>query len=120
MFENDLQRMKATFYTKPTSNRVKDYVDDEFVKAFPVQFPYRYGGFPKETKLQEFFSSKKHRVSFSERYKHYLVSRKPSFHESTFNLVGNGILMRHSVFDQVRLQCNLIYEDMAAMGQKFG
>ena len=57
MFENDLQRMKATFYTKPTANRQKDYVDDEFVKAFPLQFPYGYGGFPREQAYKEFYAS---------------------------------------------------------------
>ena len=120
MFENDLQRMKATFYTKPTANRQKDYVDDEFVKAFPLQFPYGYGGFPREQAYKEFYASRKRKVEFAQQYRHFLRNGKKTFHEPSFNLVGNAILMRHSVFEKVRLQCNLRYCDLTAMGEKFG
>ena len=120
MFENDLQRMKATFYTKPTPKRQKDYVDDEFVKAFPVQFPFGFGGFPRESAGHEFFGKGKARVTFRERYQHYLRHRKRTFHEATFNLVGNGILMRHGAFENVRLQCNLRFREWDTMGNQFG
>ena len=120
LLENGSAHIQKTFFTKPTKQRPKEYLDDEFVKAFPLQFPFGTGGFPKEKKLSEFFKKAKEKQTFKDRIRHLLRSRPKTFHCAQFNLVSNGILMKNDVFQTVRLQCNLRYEQSKSMGAKFG
>ena len=93
--------MKTTFHTRPSKTRAKDYVADEFVKAFPLQFPYGIGGFAKEEGLELFFKNTQQKLLFEERVQHLLQNQESQFHLPQFNLVANGILMRNQVFQQV-------------------
>ena len=120
LLENGSAHIQKTFFTKPTKERPKEYLDDEFVRAFPLQFPFGTGGFSKEKKLSQFFKKQHHKQSFKERVRTLLKSRPSQFHRAQFNLVSNGILMKNDVFQNVRLQCNLRYEQSRSMGSKFG
>ena len=93
--------MKTTFCTRPSKTWAKDYVTDEFVKAFPLQFPHGIGGFAKEEGLEDFFKNVQQKLSFEERVQHLLQNQESQFHLPQFNLVANGILMRNQVFQQV-------------------
>lgn len=120
LIENGSAHVKKTFFTKPSKKRCKDYIDDEFVKAFPVQFPFGIGCFGKEKYLRGFTKKRTSNPSFHDRVLHLLRTHQRWFHVPVFNLVANGILMKNDVFSNVRLQCNLRYEESKAMGARYG
>ena len=120
LFKNPGARVKHAFHTRPTGNRQHDYDVDEFVKAFPLQFPFGYGGFPKQKQMIPFFEGKKNKLEDDVLLRHLLRHRKPDFHRSDFNLVTNTVLMKSEVFRKVRLQCSLSFKDAKLMGEKYG
>ena len=121
MLETNGARVQTTFYTRPSRKRANDYFHDEFIKAFPGHFPYGIGGFSQESSLQLFFKKRLHKKqSFENRIRHLLQCNIRVIHDSIFNLVANGVLMRNEVFSQVRLRCNLRHKERYSMGELFG
>ena len=120
LFKNPGCRVRHAFHARPTANRQNDYDSDEFVQAFPLQFPYGYAGFPKQQLMQPFFEKVKSSIDTNDLLRHFLRHRKKEFHMSEFNLVTNGLLMKNEVFQQCRLQCNMTYKDAKQVGEKFG
>ena len=123
LFDNHDDRIEHVFHSRPSQFRKKDYLQDEFVRCFPLQFPFGVAGFPKETAMEEFHrKTKRHwkRPTENEILKCFLKRRKPEFHKPEFNLMVNNLLMRHQVFANSRLQCNLKSSDCTFMSEKYG
>ena len=80
----------------------------------------KYAGLPKQEKLSDFMKIRRKRAGENELLRYYLRHRRKEFHHADFNFVVNNMLMRHKVFQNTRLQCNLRFEDAKSMGEKFG
>ena len=120
LLENDHQRTSHVFYTRPTENRVKEYVEDEFIRCFPLQFPYGNGGFHRQTLCRQPLSSKRKDMSFQRCLKYLLRHRGAHFHTPLFNLMANGIIMRNNVFRKVKIQCNVKTDDHKKVSEEYG
>ena len=123
IFDNQNSRIQHAFHSRPTQNRRNDCAQDEFVRSFPLQFPFGYAGLPKQECLQSFMSSrsrKSPRIGENAMLRMFLRMRRAEFHSPDFNLAVNNMLMRHKVFSETRLQCNLRCEDAVNLGSKCG
>jgi hypothetical protein len=83
--------------SRPSSRALRDYQDDNLIKAFPLQFPYGIG-LP-----QEFLGS---RVPIWKSLEHLLYLSQPSFHESCF------VLVIHNMFERNRALTGAIWRVM--------
>lgn len=114
------QRTEYIFFSRPTKNRKQDYLQDEFVMALPLQYPYGYGGLPKQECLASFVKKNKNRLDYKQTLQLFLRHRRTEFHMSEFNLFVNDRIMKQIVFANARLQCNLKYADAQSMGNIYG
>ena len=114
------RRVEHQFFTRPTKNRKQDYLQDEFVRAMPLQFPYGFGPFSKLSVLSDSYSRQRRHLNFEDSLRFLLRHNRLEFHNATFNLFANDRIMKANVFSSARLQCNLRYQDSQAMGEKFG
>ena len=120
LLQNPGKRVRHALHTRPKGTRSKDYSSDEFVKAFPLQFPYGYAGFKSQEVMKQFFKFRNSSIDDNDLLRHFLRHRKREFHKADFNLVANGVLMKSRVFNKVRLQCNLRFKDAKQLSEKFG
>ena len=109
-------KWNSEFTSRPTEERVPDYIDDTIGDAFPLQFPFGdLHGDPAVTILKE-RPARKHIDVFRKLLRH----RKPSFHYPLFNLIVENLIMRDTVFVQTQILCNMKHSDTTSMGEKYG
>ena len=71
--------------SRPSQDPLRDYEDDNLMKAFPLQFPFGYG-LPREVIRAK--------ISLTSTLAHLLYLSRPSFHESCFVLVVHNMYER--------------------------
>ena len=120
LFKNQGQRVKHALHTRPSTKRAKEYQHNEYIRAFPLQFPYGYAGLPKQDNMEKFKGHRKNRLDTNKTLKYLLRGRRKELHTSEFNLFTNSLVMREATFESARLQCNLRSTDCKSMGEKFG
>ena len=98
--------------SRPSQEALRDYEDDNLMKAFPLQFPFGYG-------LPQAFVRDK--TSLTSTLAHMLYLSRPSFHESCFVLVVHNMYERGRALNGAIWRvmgkhetCNVTEEDLNA------
>jgi hypothetical protein len=103
---------------RPTTERERDYNDDTFGDAFPLQFPFGCTGqrtYPAVMELKEKPIQKRIQV-----FRKLLPHRKPCFHDALFNLIVENLIMKDSKFLQTQIQCNMKSKENMSVGKTYG
>ena len=53
--ENLINNENSTLRSKPTKTILRDYEDDNLLKAFPLQFPFGVGSYPVDVPVSSFY-----------------------------------------------------------------
>jgi len=95
----------ATLISRPTTNRLRDYEGSNFMKCFPLQFPYGVGRKQESSKKKT--SEKRKGYSDNEiRYLQHLLSLSlPNMHRAEFGVVVHNMYERHRAVGVSFLRC---------------
>ena len=113
-------RVTHTVHSRPTEERKKDCLHDEFVRSFPLQFPHGFGALKKQQTGKTFVTKNCGTLSTPDVLRLFLRHRRREFHTPEFNLVANNLIMRDKVFLNVRIQCNSKFQERSLLSEKFG
>ena len=83
--ENLINNENSTLRSKPTRNILKDYEDDNLLKAFPLQFPFGVGSYDDDVRVSSFYE-----------YLNDLSS--PNFHVAEFTTIIHNMWERDRLF----------------------
>ena len=92
---------KNTIISKPTRDVLKDWQPDEFVKAFPRQFPYGLGVQPAGIDADDYL-------------KHLMNLSGNAFQRAEFILVATNCHFKHKMVKNASMKCNYKCGDQTA------
>ena len=99
-------------HSRPSSVMLRDYVGDNLLKAFPLQFPYGHGGFSSLTNKKMAFPTycdHVHRLSL------------PQMHKPDFILILHNMFERDKILKSAVWKCNSKHKmNDPTLGQNFG
>ncbi len=99
-------------HSRPSSVMLRDYIGDNLLKAFPLQFPYGHGGFSTLTNKN---------MSFETHCDHVHRLSLHQMHKPDFILILHNLFERHRILKSTVWKCNSKHKvNDPSLGQNFG